>query len=127
MLELLNKTVNGINPNIQSVGDIGASANPVELVNMVINILLSVTFALSIIGIAYSFFLFILSGGDKDAVKKAKTSLTWSVVVCLLCFLVIALKQTLFNLLGVSTEFNPLANPAPSNGGGGNPPIWHPI
>jgi O-antigen/teichoic acid export membrane protein len=120
MFDVLNKTVDGIDPRLKNVGTVDSIY---EIVNIIINILLGVTFALSIVGIAYSFFLFVVSAGDKDAVKKAKTSLTWSVIVLILCFVVISLKNILFNLLGVTSQFNPTGAP----GGGGVPPLWHPI
>jgi hypothetical protein len=103
MLDVLKQTIDGISDEFKIVGDVD---NIGTLVIVIINILLGVTFALSIVGIAYSFFLFVISMGDKDAVKRAKTSLTWSVIVLVLCFFVIALKKILFSLLGVSSTYN---------------------
>lgn len=103
MLDVLNQTIAGIASEYRSVGGVDTAG---KIVAAIINILLGVTFALSIVGIAYSFFLFVISMGDKDAIKKAKTSLTWSVIVLFLCFFVIALKKVFFALLGVNTTFN---------------------
>jgi peptidoglycan biosynthesis protein MviN/MurJ (putative lipid II flippase) len=103
MLDVLKETITGIGVNYRRAGGIDTAG---EVVVVVINILTGVTFALSIVMMAYSFFLFVVSAGDKDAVKKAKTSLTWSVVVLLLCFFVIALKKIFFALLGVNPTFN---------------------
>jgi len=113
MFDVLNGTITGIKDSYKNVGQIGSVK---DLVNMLINTLLAVTFALSTIGIAYSFVAFIISAGDKDAVKKAKTSLTWSVIVLLLCFLVLVLKQIFFNLFGVNKQFNPTATQGPPAG-----------
>lgn len=98
----LGRSISLINSNYQvagitSLGNIFAA---------VINILLGVTFGLSIIGIAYAFFQYIISRGDKDLVGKAKTALTWSVVGLLIAFLVVAFKNILFKLLGVAGEYD---------------------
>ncbi len=103
MFEVLHQTIQGITANYANVGGIDTAG---KLVVVVINILMGVTFALSIVGIAYSFFLFVISAGDKDAIKKAKTSLTWSVVVLLLSFFVIVLKNIFFALIGVNPTYN---------------------
>jgi hypothetical protein len=103
MFDVLKKTIDGISTDYSTVGQV---SNLSKMVAVIINILLGVTSALSIVGIAFSFFLFVMSAGDKDAVKKAKTSLTWSVVVLLLCFFVMVLKKSLFSLLGVNSSYN---------------------
>lgn len=77
-----------------------------KIIIIVINVMIGVTFALSIVGIAYSFLQFVLSRGDKKLVEKAKTGLTWSVAVFILTFLIVALKRVFFNLIGVSTDLN---------------------
>jgi hypothetical protein len=103
MFEVLKQTILGIDTNYAQVGGIDTAG---KLVVVIINILMGVTFALSIVGIAYSFFLFVISAGDKDAIKKAKTSLTWSVVVLLLSFFVVVLKNIFFALIGVNPTYN---------------------
>ena len=103
MLEVLSQTLNGIASGYRDVGNISTAG---ALVSVLINVLLGVTFALSIVGIAYSFFLFVISAGDKDAVKKAQTSLTWSIGVLVLSFLAITLKNILFTLLRVNPTIN---------------------
>lgn len=103
MLDVLRKTIAGVSPGYANVGGISTIG---RLAIVAINVLLGVTFALSIVGMAFSFFLYVMSRGDKDAVKKAQTSLTWSVIVLVLCFFVMALRKLFFALLGVSADFN---------------------
>ena len=103
MLNVLNQTIAGIQEPFKSGGNVGSIG---DMVAIAINVLLGVTFALSIVGLAYSFFLFVISMGDKDAIKKAKTSLTWSVIVLVICFLVLVLRNVFFKLIHVNEEFN---------------------
>jgi len=76
-----------------------------DIFSYAINFLLGVTFAVAFVGIAFSFVQFVLSKGDKDSITKAKTALTWSVVAMLVAFFVLALKNILYRLIGVSSTY----------------------
>ena len=76
-----------------------------DMFGVIINILLGVTFGVAIVGMAYSFFQYIISRGDKDAVKKAATALTWSVVALLISFFVLILRELLYKIIGVDESY----------------------
>jgi len=95
-------TVNGIRNEYQNIGNVTSLSN---IFSVVINILLSVTFAVSFIGMAYALFQFVISRGDKDLVGKAKNALTWSVAALLISFFVLVFKNALYSLIGVTNEF----------------------
>ena len=64
-----------------------------------------ITFGISVIGMAFSFFQYVISRGDKDAVKKAATSLTWSIIAMCIAFFVVILRTILYKLLGFGAEY----------------------
>jgi len=87
----------------------GRAGNVGELVGIFVNIALALTFALSIVGIAYSFVMLILSSGDIDPKKgerakvvTAQRALTWSVIVFILTFFIISLQKNFFSMLGIN-------------------------
>ncbi len=80
-----------------------------DLVGFFLNIILALTFGLSIVGIAYSFVMLILSRGDIDPKKgerakvvTAQRALTWSVIVFILTFFIISLQKNFFSMLGIN-------------------------
>ena len=103
LTDFLDQTIEGIDENYRKVGKVETISG---MVNLVINLLLGVVFAGSIVGLAYSFIQFILSKGEKDALAKAKTGLTWSVIVLIITFFVVVLKRVLFSAIGVNNDIN---------------------
>lgn len=103
MFGLLQGSINGIFSEYKPQGSPGTLGG---LVAVFVNITIGVTFGISLVGIAYSFVQFVISKGDKDALSKAKTALTWSVVALLLTFFVVLFKNLLLRLLGIDDEFN---------------------
>lgn len=103
MYDVLKKSMGGVREGFKWVNHVNSIT---DMVNIAVNLLLGLTFAGSIVGLAYSFIQFILSKGEKDALSKAKTGLTWSVIVLVISFFVIIFKRLLFGAIGVNSDIN---------------------
>jgi len=101
--DLLNTILGKTDSNYTKVGSIDSVSG---MFAVAINVLIGVTFAISLVGIAYAFVQHIISMGDKDALKTAQKALTWSVIAMVLSLIAVALKRIIFNLIGVDTGLN---------------------
>ncbi|TSA44792.1 hypothetical protein D4R52_03670 [bacterium] len=81
------------NPILLPGGDIGKSGSFVEVMNYVMVNFLAIVGLATIILIIYYGYRYITSGGNEEAVEKAKSGLRWSIIgfiVCILAFTIIA-------------------------------------
>jgi hypothetical protein len=102
MFEALHGSINAIQSDYKDFGKVTSLGS---FFGVVINTLLGVTFGISLIGIAYALFQFVISRGDKDMVGKAKSALTWSVIAMLITLLVVIFKSILYSLLGFTNDY----------------------
>jgi hypothetical protein len=102
MQEIIEQSISPILPVFKSPGNIDSIS---DIFGILINVAIGVTFALSMVGMAYAFFQFTISRGDKDAVKNAKSSLTWSAIALVVSLLAVAIKTILYRILGTQGMF----------------------
>ncbi len=103
MLDLLKQSIVSVDHDYSNVGGVASIS---DMFAIIINVLLGVTFAISLVGIAYAFVQYIVSMGDKDAIKNAQKALTWSVIAMLVSFLAVILKTAFFKLIGTGSDYN---------------------
>ena len=72
---------------------------------MFANIAVIIGAGVSLIGLAYSFIIYITSGGDPKTVQRAQRSVTWSVIGLLVSLAAWGIKTILFGLLNVKDLF----------------------
>ncbi|KKS66525.1 MAG: hypothetical protein UV35_C0012G0001, partial [candidate division WWE3 bacterium GW2011_GWB1_42_6] len=68
---------------VQTAVDTNKQTDLAGLATMFANIAIIIGFGLALIGMAYSFVIFVTGGGDPKTVQRAKRSLTWSVIALL--------------------------------------------
>jgi hypothetical protein len=107
MFNILNNIANNSTtyfpiPQINSIADI---------LGMILNILMGVSFALGFIGIGYAMVLFVTSRGDPKATTKAYNAFIWSVGAIILTIIAFAVKAIILGLGGVTN--NNLTNELP--------------
>lgn len=76
-----------------------------ELAIVFANVFLIIGAGLSTIGLAYSFVLYLTSGGDPKAVQRAQRALFWSLVAMLVSAIAWGVKAVLFTMLDVKDVY----------------------
>ncbi|AHB40625.1 TPA: hypothetical protein DHW62_02445 [candidate division WWE3 bacterium] len=76
--------------------------NLTGLAVMFANVAVIIGFGVSLIGLAYSFIIYITSGGDPKSVQRAQRSATWSILGLLVSLAAWGIKTVLLNLLNVT-------------------------
>jgi len=74
-----------------------------DFLGVAINILIGVSFSISIIGITLSAVMYILSGGNPEKTSKAWRAFLYGVIGGAISLGLIALKQIVFSLVGLDT------------------------
>ena len=86
-----------------------AESNITSLSNIagfIFNLALGLGISITLINIAYGFFQFITSKGEKTAVKKAQDSVTWAIAGFIIALLAWSLKDIALRMLG-ATDVTP--------------------
>ncbi len=74
-----------------------------HLVSMAINVIMAVGFSLSIVMIAYSMYMYVVSGGNPDKTKKAWQTFIYAVIAAAISLGAVALKEIVLRGYGVDT------------------------
>jgi hypothetical protein len=72
-----------------------------DLAGAVLNFIISVSFAISIITVAYSAILYILSGGNPEKTKKAWNAFLYSVIAGAISVGTLTLREVIIRAFGV--------------------------
>lgn len=72
-----------------------------ELAAITLNVILGVGFSLSIVAMAYSAYMYILSGGNPEMTKKAWNAFLWGFIGGVIILGSVALKRMVLNAIGV--------------------------
>jgi len=96
---------NAIDDIGSTLGTIGGDYNTVsDVLGVAINLLIAVSFSISIISITLSAVMYILSGGNPEKTSKAWKAFLYGVIGGAISLGLIVLKQIVFKLVGLDTS-----------------------
>lgn len=82
-----------------------SGTNLTGLAVMFANVAVIIGFGVSLIGLAYSFIIYVTSGGDPKSVQRAQRSATWSILGLLVSLAAWGIKTVLLKLLNVANLY----------------------
>lgn len=100
MFTILRNVIDGATESAQGPPGLNSVSGGAAII---INVLIGVTFSMSIIGIAYAFIEYIMSQGDPKRIAKAWNSLLWSVIAAMVTVAAIAIKNVLIHTFNVQS------------------------
>lgn len=92
-------SVNQSSADYKATINLGSLAN---IVGFVFNVALGIGVSITIVSVAYGFFLYVTSRGEKAGTQKAHDTVTWSIMGMGIVLLSWTLKKIALSLLGAS-------------------------
>jgi hypothetical protein len=101
MYDTLNHIIDNVSPSQSGLGERFGSIGNISAI--VLNFLIGVGFSIGIIAIAYSAYMYTMSGGNPDNTKKAWHAFLYGVIGAMFSIALIALKNIVVKGIGVET------------------------
>ncbi|NMB69588.1 hypothetical protein GYA27_00070 [candidate division WWE3 bacterium] len=103
MFDILDQIVDEAPPeaqatNINSVGAMSA---------ILINVMLGVSFSVSLIMLAFGAFRYVVSSGDPKLIEKSYHTMFWSLIALIMTVLAVAIKNVVTAAMGVDIPTTP--------------------
>lgn len=103
MFNVLSEIVGDAPPEAQvnrinSVGDMSA---------ILINVMLGVSFSVSLIMLAFGAFRYVVSSGDPKLIEKSYHTMFWSLIALIMTVLAVAIKNVVTSAFGVNIPTTP--------------------
>jgi len=105
MFDVFNKITNRVDPDLAVGGDlaVGDYGTFITVVSMVLNVLMGIGFAISIVAIAFSAILYTMSGGDPEKTSRAWRAFINGVIAAAISIGAVAIKVIVLKAFGVET------------------------
>lgn len=105
MFDALEEVANNINPEFAPPTTYNTFT---DIAGVIVNLVIWVSFGISIIAIAYSMVMYITSAGNPDKTKRAWGAFVWGIVAALVSLSLVVLQAIAFNVItGQSGESMP--------------------
>ena len=99
MFDTINNMINNAQPNQTDVVDRFGSIG--DIAGMIINLVIGIGFSISMLAVALSFVMYVLSGGDPDKTKKAWNAFLYGIIGAAISLGVVALKIIVVKAFGI--------------------------
>lgn len=96
MFDTLNDVVNNADytpPNVHTFSELAA---------IILNFVIGIGFSLSVVAVAYSMYLYVMSGGNPESTKKAWNAFLWGVIGGAIVLGSVAIKGMVLDAFGVN-------------------------
>ncbi|OGC45205.1 hypothetical protein A2V49_01165 [candidate division WWE3 bacterium RBG_19FT_COMBO_34_6] len=100
MFDILNQVETNISPMFKIFGTNVPNRTYIEWGNVLINIMIGLSFSFSIVGLAMSMVLYVLSGGNPDKTKTAWSAFIYSVIAGCLTVGLVAIRWMIYRVIG---------------------------